>query len=707
MSQETKFNRLISEKSPYLLQHAENPVAWYPWSPEAFRKAGEEEKPVFLSIGYSTCHWCHVMAHESFENAEIADYLNEHFISIKVDREERPDVDHVYMTAVQAIIGSGGWPLSVFLTPAKKPFFGGTYFPPYAKWGSPGFLDVLKSIHQTWQTNRAQILESAQQLTGALRERAVSPKGKAQLDASVFERAFKQFESMYDTEQGGFGHAPKFPTAHNLSFLLRYWKRTQNPQALEMVERTLVGMAKGGIYDQIGGGFHRYAVDADWQIPHFEKMLYDQAIAARAYLEAYQITKKPFYGQIARDIFDYVLRDMTNRDGGFYSAEDADSYEDAEAAASHDKKEGAFYLWRDKELDHILTKEETEIVRILYGISETGNAKFDPQGEFAGKNILSAEKTPQKTAELTGKSEKEVQALLKSAKKKLFEARVLRPRPHLDDKILTDWNGLMIASLAFGAEVLQEPGYLRAAERAAEFIRQHLVEDGKLLHRYRDGEAGMGATLDDYAFFVHGLLEVYTAGGQASYLEWAVHLGRQMIDLFWDAEEGGFFFVASGGEKLLFPQKELYDGALPSGNSMAAWDLIRLYHLTADSAWEETLKKQLAYFSKDCLQRPAAHAQFLIAFDFTVGPSQEIVISEGDKGEAPEIFRRLINTFFLPNKVLLWKGKESGYKIGTLAPLTKDQKALNNRTTVYVCRDRVCQRPLTEKEDVARILETF
>jgi len=515
-------NRLAYEKSPYLLQHANNPVDWYPWGEEAFAKAKKEDKPIFLSIGYSTCHWCHVMEHESFENPEIARILNEHFVSIKVDREERPDIDNIYMQAVMMLTGSGGWPMSLFLTFEKMPFVGGTYFPPESKWGQPGFKDILSSINDLWKSDRKKALATGQAITETLEARSTREANSTMpLDEETLHAAYNYFQQNFDPQYGGFGQSPKFPSSHNLSFLLGYWKRTGEAAALAMVEKTLQDMARGGMYDHLGGGFHRYSTDQYWHVPHFEKMLYDQAILAKTYLEAFQVTGNQVYAKTAREIFDYVLRDMCDTEGGFYSAEDADSLpptgqgtNSSRSGQAHEKKEGAFYVWGYDEIKIILNEEEAEILNFFYGVLAHGNVRQDPHDEFGDNNILYIAKDLKKTAHQFQKETSDIQKILNKAREKLFLVRSKRPRPYLDDKILVDWNGLMISSLAFGSRVLNEPRYAQAAEKSTQFILTQLVrDDGRLLHRYRDGEAAILGTIEDYAFFIHGLIDLYRIPG--------------------------------------------------------------------------------------------------------------------------------------------------------------------------------------------------
>lgn len=498
---ESYTNRLVKEKSPYLLQHAHNPVDWYPWGDEALEKAKKEDKPIFLSVGYSTCHWCHVMEEESFANTETAKIMNDHFVSIKVDREERPDVDNIYMQVVMSMTGSGGWPMTVILTPDLKPFFGGTYFPPEDRWGSPGLKTILNTIAQKWNTERAQILESSESITRAVRAEAQAKAAMSHaLDEKTLEKAYQQFHSQFDSRFGGFGGAPKFPRTHTLSFLLRYWKRTTDGKALEMVEKTLQEMAKGGMYDHLGGGFHRYSTDGQWRVPHFEKMLYDQAILSKSYLEAYQATGKEEYARMARDIFEYVLRDMSGPNGAFYSAEDADSAPDPSQPKR--KSEGAFYIWSYDEVVNAPGKEKAELFNYYYGVKPKGNALHDLHGEFKEKNILYLAHSLGETAKRFGKNVEETEAVLKESEQILFNIRSNRLRPHLDDKVLTDWNGLMISSLAFGSRVLNEPRYAEAAQKAADFLLEKMkLKDGRLMHRYRDGEVAITGFIEDYAFF--------------------------------------------------------------------------------------------------------------------------------------------------------------------------------------------------------------
>lgn len=715
VSQKVFQNRLANEKSPYLLQHANNPVDWYPWGDEAFAKAKREDKPIFLSIGYSTCHWCHVMERESFENEEVAKVINEYFVAIKVDREERPDIDNVYMSAVQAMTGSGGWPLTLFLTPDKKPFFGGTYFAPESRWGRSGLLDIMKSAHQSWTTDRKALLTLSNSLTDHLKKSSAGYSDSIELTKDFPQTAYSQYVQRFDSLNGGFGGSPKFPMGHNLSFLLRYAVRDPKSQALEMVKVTLRKMSQGGIYDHLGGGIHRYSTDHLWQIPHFEKMLYDQAITAKVFVEAYQLTKDEYFADVARDIFDYVLRDLQQTKGGFYSAEDADSLDPDEynqemsvdPSQNLEKKEGAFYLWRYDEVMGLLGKESGAIFAYRYGIRPGGNAKSDPHNEFTGKNIVFVDKSLSQTARYFKLPEKSIDLVLSKGRKKLFEHRQSRIRSFLDDKILVDWNGLMISALAFGGNVLNEKRYVDAAAEAALFIKNNLInEDGRLLHRYRDGDASILATVDDYAFYIYGLLDLYEATFDGQYLMLANDLQRKMATLFWDAKRGGFFFAGRDAEDLLFEQKEVYDGALPSGNSVAALNLIRLYSLTLSDQWRGYAQKIFEVFGQSLMNSPSAHAQMLIAFDFFLGPSKEIVIAGQAKEKGVVAMQRAIQEFFIPNKVILLNdSKAKNYnEIITLAPFMKTQLPIEGKPTAYVCENHVCQLPTNDVEKLKKLL---
>jgi uncharacterized protein YyaL (SSP411 family) len=688
-------NRLAAEKSPYLLQHARNPVDWHPWGDEAFARARQERKPVFLSIGYSTCHWCHVMERESFESEEIAAILNEHFVSIKVDREERPDVDHVYMTVCQALTGSGGWPLTLFLTPEKEPFFAGTYFPPETRFGRPGLRELLLQVVSAWNAERERVIEGAGRIAEAVRDQFKSTPGAAP-GQEVLLRGFEQLLGRFDEEHAGFGTAPKFPTPHQLTFLLRWWKRSGDARALDMVERTLQSMRRGGIYDQVGFGFHRYATDREWKVPHFEKMLYDQALLLFAYLECAQATGDRFYAAVAREIVTYVLRDLTGPEGAFLCAEDADS----------EGEEGKFYVWSATELEAILGEEEAKLVAEIYGVEERGNWIDPAHGGLTGTNILHVAGDPGESAARLGLDPAVLARRLEAARVALLEAREKRVRPHRDDKVLTSWNGLMIAAIARAAQVLGEPGYAAAAARAASFVRERLTrEDGRLLARWRDGEAAHLAYLDDYAFLAWGQLELYEATFEPEFLAEAKRLVDAMNARFADEREGGYFFTGDDGEPLLARAKEIYDGATPSGNSVAALALLKLSRFTGQMAYEARADRLLRAFAGMVERHPSAHAQLLTAVDFTLGPAREIVLAS-DLGDARLLgLLGVVRRSFTPNKVVLLR--PAAGDAGTLrdvAPHVSEKIALGGAPTAYVCEHFACQEPLTDPEALARLL---
>ncbi len=631
-------NRLAHEKSPYLLQHAHNPVDWYPWGEDAFAKARRENKPIFLSVGYSTCHWCHVMAHESFESEEVAAVMNREFVNIKVDREERPDVDRVYMTFVQATTGGGGWPMSVWLTPDLKPFVGGTYFPPEDRYGQPGFKKVLERIAAAWKENHEKIVEQGGKIVAALRESQSTPAAEGKIDAAILDAAYRQIERSYDPKEGGFGSAPKFPRPVTLNFLSRFYARNpkseSGKQALEMALFTLRKMAAGGMHDHLGGGFHRYSVDRYWHVPHFEKMLYDQAQLAIAYLDAFQITQDRQYQSVARDILDYVARDMTSKEGGFFSAEDADSL------FEHGKPEhgeGAFYIWTKKEIDAALG-DAAEIFDFHYGVQSHGNAPegSDPQDEFRGKNILIERHTIAETAKQFKKSEDEVRQSLERSRKKLFAIRAKRPRPHLDDKIIAAWNGLMISAYARAAQVLDEPRYLETATRAAKFLRANLYDEkSKLLFRsYRDGRSAVEGFADDYAFVVQGLLDLYEASFDVEWLKFATQLQETQDRLFFDAKNGGYFTTSGKDASVLLRMKDDNDSAEPAASSVAALNLLRLSQFCDDKQLEDRARKTIDAFAATLSHFPSAMPQMLVALDFSSSKPRQIVIA--GKKDAPE-----------------------------------------------------------------------
>jgi uncharacterized protein len=698
-------NRLASEKSPYLLQHAHNPVDWYPWGPEAFEKARRENKPVFLSIGYSTCHWCHVMERESFEDERIAGMLNRDFVSIKVDREERPDIDRVYMTFVQAATGGGGWPMSVWLTPGREPFFGGTYFPPESRFGQPGFASVLSQLAAAWQAGQEQIVDSAREGVSQLQQQVAVESGGGRVDAGMLESGFLGFRHMFDPRLGGFGDAPKFPRPSVHHFLLRYYARTGNGEALDMVLLTLREMAKGGIDDQLGGGFHRYSVDDRWFVPHFEKMLYDQAQLATSYLEAFQITGDPLYADTARDILDYVLRDMTEGEGGFYSAEDADSA--ADPARPQEKGEGAFYIWTAEEIRALVGAPAADWFSYRYGVAEGGNVARDPQGEFGGRNILYQAHTVEETARKFGREIEEVRAALDQARRILLEARAARPHPHLDDKILTAWNGLMISACALAGAALDEPRYAAAARRAAEFITARLYDpaSGLLMRRYRQGEAGIPAFLDDYAMFSQGLLDLYEAQFDTRWLQLALRLTEKARELFEDSAAGGFFGAAPD-QDLVMRVKEDYDGAEPSGNSVMLLNLLRLAAITGRPDPREAAGKTFSAFAPRLAAAPVALPRMLGALEFHLGERREIVLAgERDAADTAALIRELYR-HFVPNRiVLLVDTPETRRTLAAGNPAIAEMHKLDGRAAAYVCRNFACQLPVSDPAEFARLLQ--
>lgn len=680
-------NRLSHEKSPYLLQHAHNPVDWYPWGQEAFEKAKKEDKPILLSVGYSTCHWCHVMEEESFSSPAVAKIMNENFVSIKVDREERPDIDSVYMNYVMATTGGGGWPMNVFLTPERKPFYGGTYFPPEDRYGMPSFSHLLESIAGSWKTEKKEIFASAESAVSFLEKMGNQTVPSADLSEKTLLEATRRLVANFDEQWGGFGLAPKFPRSHALSMMLRVWAKTKKAQTLEAVEKTLRHMAQGGMYDQVGGGFHRYSTDAQWRVPHFEKMLYDQAILARTYLEAYQITRDDFYARISREILDYVAGRMTDSAGGFYSAEDADSADPENPAK---KREGAYFVWKKSEIEKVLAPSDAEIFSYHYGVESSGNALSDPHKEFNCQNVLYVAHTVDQTATHFKKGQDMVRVSLAASNKKLLEVRAKRPAPYLDDKILTDWNGLMISTFAFASRVLEEGRYAEIAKKSGHFIREKLTDqNGNLLHRYRAGSAGIQANVNDYAFLIYGYLALYEATFDAEWLQEAQRLSEGMIEKFWDELNDGFFLTSEDSERLVARPKELYDGAVPSGNSMAVLDLLLLSRFTGDLKYEGYAGKTLQAFSGLLSQDPANYPQMLIALDFTLGPTDEIVLSGSPKDPEMQSMLHEIFSRFLPNKIVMLKDKQVPAAL---------------KASAYVCRNHVCQLPVTAAKDLGKLL---
>ncbi len=708
-------NALARERSPYLLQHAGNPVDWYPWGEEAFAKARAEDKPIFLSIGYSTCHWCHVMAHESFEADAPAAILNEHFVSIKVDREERPDVDRVYMTFVQATTGSGGWPMSVWLTPDLKPFYGGTYFPPTGRWGRPGFADTLQEIARVWTAERGKVAESAEALTLRLREQEASTASSSVPGPAVLERTVRQFRDSFDARHGGFGDAPKFPRPSELLFLLREYARTHEAQPRDMVLRSLRAMALGGMRDHIGGGFHRYSVDAGWRVPHFEKMLYDQAQLVLAFLEGAQVSGDPFYAEVAEDTLLYVLREMTDEAGGFYSAEDADSVPPEHAAdtAPH-KSEGAFYLWRADEIDALLG-EQAAIAKSRFGVEAEGNAPVDPQQEFTGKNLLYVARSVDELANEADKTPDEIVEILNASRLQLFRERLTRPRPQRDDKVLTAWNGLMIAAFARMARVLRSTGagghdaaspYAHAAIRAAAFAHERMWNPATrtLLRRYRGGHAEIDGYAEDYAYLIFGLLELFQTDPNPAWLEWAIELQHRQDDLFWDEADGGWFSTTGLDPTVLLRMKEDYDGAEPTASSVSVLNLLVLTHLVDEPAWRDRVERTLRSFGGRLEQMGRAVPMMASALSMWIAGVQQIVLAGASAGDA-DALERAAATRYRPFAITLNLDDDRRRALAERMPLVAAMAPIDGRPAAYVCRDFACRAPATTVEALTAALD--
>jgi len=696
-------NHLAKEKSPYLLQHADNPVDWHPWGAAAFEKAAKEQKPIFLSIGYSTCHWCHVMERESFEDPAIAAVLNAHFISVKVDREERPDVDKVYMTAASAAGWGGGWPLSLWLTPERKPFYGGTYFPPASSHGRPGFKDVLERIARYWKEDRGSLLNDADKLTSAL-ERRISIDGReGPLDASALDALASELLADSDPVHGGFGGAPKFPMPANLAFLLRTHARTGDGKPLREAERTLRAMARGGIFDHVGGGFHRYSVDAQWRVPHFEKMLYDNAQLATVYLEAYQAGGGADLARVAESVLDYVLRDMTHPEGGFYSAEDADSAPETGA----EKSEGAFYVWSRGEIESVLGARVAAVFARRYGVREEGSALDDPHGEFSGKNILYEALSAAEAAGESGLTERAVRRLCAGAAKRLLFRRAERPRPGLDDKVLASWNGLMLTALARGYQVLEEPRYLHAAEKAAAFLRARLYDesDGALYHRWRDGERAIGGMADDYAFLIQGLLDLYEASFDPRWIEWAEALADRLQRDFYQASGGYRMTAPRAAPHLLVEIIEDSDNVEPSASSVAALALLRLSGLTGREDFRAAAEKTLHRFGGQMARAPRTLPAMMAAADFALSKPAQLIISGPLEDPATREMLRLSNSLFWPNRILMvLPTEELRRRLGRRLPALAGMVSLGGKPTAYLCKDYACERPTTDPAALADLL---
>ncbi len=673
-------NHLIHETSPYLLQHAHNPVDWYPWGEEAFAKARAEDKPILLSIGYSTCHWCHVMEEESFSDPEVGQALNDTFVAIKVDREERPDIDALYMQAAQMLTGAGGWPLNVLLTPDRKPFYAFTYLPKESRFGRPGLLELTRRVRELWRHDRARLLASADRLAETLQSVNAAAGAAGKLPADAPRRARDELARAFDEKHGGFGGAPKFPSPHKLLFLLRWAHEHGDAAARSMALRTLEAMRAGGIHDQLGGGFHRYATDAGWRLPHFEKMLPDQALLLMAYAEAYRATHDQAMADTARDVAGFVLREMRDSQGGFYSALDADS----------GGGEGRFYLWTRDELDEALGADDAAFAARVYGVLAEGNVRDEATGRKTGLNVLYLAHPPTDAKE---------QERLARIRQRLAAARERRPHPFRDDKVLADWNGLMVAALARAGVALNEPGWIEAAGQAAEFVLAHLrTKDGRLLHRWRQGRAGIPGMLDDHAFMIWGLIELYEADFNGRWLAEAVALARRMEADF--GAESGAFHASRPTDDLPARPLEAFDGAMPSGNSVAMMDLLRLARLTGDAAMEARASKVAAAFGERIAAMPSAFAWMMAAVLFAESPGFEIVLAGPKHTPESRAMLEAVRAPWLPHAVLLWRDQDTM----RLAPYVRAQTPLDGRVTAYVCRNFQCNRPATDPDVVRHLL---
>lgn len=673
MQQENKSNRLINEKSPYLIQHAYNPINWYPWGEEAFEDAKKEDKPIFLSIGYSTCHWCHVMAHESFEDENVAAILNKFFISIKLDREERPDVDSVYMTVCQALTGSGGWPLTIIMTPNQKPFFAGTYFPKTSRYGMPGLIEILESVATQWKNSKEKLINSSDNILKELGKFFVSESNDTKLSEKNLKNGYNQLLKSFDIKYGGFSPAPKFPTPHKLMFLLRYYKMYDETNALEMVETTLGSMYRGGLFDHIGYGFSRYSTDDKYLVPHFEKMLYDNALLVISYLEAYEITKNPLYKDISIKSLEYVFRELTSNEGGFYCAQDADS----------EGEEGKYYVFTPDEIKIILGEEDGDYFNEYYDITDEGN--------FEGKSIPNLIKNSN-----YNKKDEKIDVLAQN----ILDYRNERYSLHKDDKILTSWNGLMIATLSKAYKVLEDEKYLEYAKKAVDFIYNNLVDSkGRLFARYREKEAKHKAILDDYAFLTYGLIELYESSYETLYLKKAIDLTEAMIDLFFDEKNAGFFLYGKDSEKLIARPKELFDGAIPSGNSVAAYNLIRLARITGKSLFEEISKDVLDYIAGSIISEEINHSFFLIASSFALNKTKELICVIKDESEKEKI-KDTLSDMQAFNLTVIIKNEENSSELEELIPYTKDYTLKDNKATYYLCEGNSCFPPTNNLNEI-------
>ena len=694
-------NQLVQESSPYLLQHKDNPVEWRPWGEEAFEAAREQDKPIFLSIGYSTCHWCHVMEEESFEDEEAAAAINDAFIPIKVDREERPDVDNVYMSVCQMMTGRGGWPLTVLLTPDRRPFYAATYLPKRGRMQQMGVIELAERVSELWETGRDRLLADAEKITDALTDASTRTPDATNLGVDVLDQATRTLSDRFDDDWGGFGRQPKFPSPHNHLFLLREHHRTGSERALEMVTRTLDRMRLGGIFDHVGFGFHRYSTDRQWLLPHFEKMLYDQATLMMAYVEAYQVTGADRYADTAREVLRYLERDMMSDTHAFYSAEDADSL-----TPDGEKEEGAFYVWTTGELRSVLSEDDAEWVIDTFQADETGNFADESTGRKTGANILHLRQPLARAASSTetpasgdDASEGEAEQRWEPIRRTLLDARDERPRPALDDKVLTDWNGLLIAALAKAGRVLPDgERFTERAVAAADFLLETMQSDGRLLHRYREGDVDIQGHLDDEAYLLWGLMELYETTFESRWLRAAVERAESLIEHFEDEKHGGFYFTAHDAETLIVRQKEFYDGAMPSGNSAALLGLVRVARLTGRTELEEAADRLLTAASEQVSDQPAGFTGFLLGLHAALADSREIVIAGDLDDAATQEMIATIRDLYLPNTVVLHRPDEPNPEIADIAPFTQAQTTIDGRPAAYVCQNFACQRPVESVE---------
>jgi uncharacterized protein YyaL (SSP411 family) len=686
MIKELKYtNRLIHETSPYLLQHSHNPVDWYPWGDEALARAKKEDKPMLLSIGYSSCHWCHVMENESFENEAIAKIMNERFVNIKVDREERPDLDELYMNAVQVMTGGGGWPMTVFLTPDLVPFHAGTYFPPEDRGGMPGFPKILVVVSDYYRNHREEVGKMEAQMKHALHQMVEIVPSQETIDEKILAKAFETFESQFDSNYGGFGRAPKFPSSMALSFLLRYWKRTGSKEALRMVEVSLEKMANGGIYDHLGGGFHRYSVDERWLIPHFEKMLYDNALLSRTYFEAYQATGEERYRRVAEEALNYVIREMKSPEGGFYSTQDADS----------EGKEGKFYVWSRDQIKEMLGKEKGTPFCAYYGVT--------PQGNFEGESsVLNIASTIEKISELYGISIPELEEVLEEGRKKLFGERGKRVRPGRDEKILTSWNGLMISSFVDGFKVTENEKYLEEAKKTARFILDEMRKDGHLMRVFHQGKSQVKGYSEDYAFFIQTLIDLYEATFEIDWLKEADDLNRRMIHQFWDERNGGFFFTGKENELLIARSKNPYDNAIPSSNSVALFNLIRLGYLTGEESLKQKAEQIIHLFYKFLSEHPSGFTHMLSGLSFFLDPEEIGIIGSKNDHRAKSMLQEIYGAY-LPNKILSLKDPQEPIE-GSWFPFLME-KGATEVPTAFVCKKFTCLPPVRNEKELKKILK--